>query len=69
MKKIFLIACYLIIYVATFAQPNITIFSPSSGEVGSAVVITGTGFSTILNQNIVFLELLKLRLQLQVLQV
>jgi hypothetical protein len=54
MKKIFLIACYLIISVATFAQPNITMFSPSSGEVGSAVVITGTGFNTILNQNIVF---------------
>ncbi len=36
------------------AQPVITSFSPASGAVGSSVTITGTGFNTTANQDIVF---------------
>ena len=36
------------------AQPSITSFSPGSGPVGSAVTITGSGFSTNAADNIVF---------------
>lgn len=54
MKKIFLITCNLLIGVMSFALPVITTFSPSSGPIGSSVTITGTGFNTTANQNVVF---------------
>ncbi len=34
--------------------PTITSFSPSNGEVGSSVTITGTGFSTTASNNVVY---------------
>ena len=37
-----------------YAQPVITSFAPESGAIGSSVTITGTGFNTTVNQNIVF---------------
>jgi hypothetical protein len=37
-----------------FSQPAVTSFSPASGPVGTAVTITGTGFSSTANNNIVF---------------
>jgi hypothetical protein len=54
MKKTILITWSILICIASFAQPKITAFSPASGAIGSNVTITGTGFNTTANQNIVF---------------
>ncbi|MFT3932564.1 MAG: FG-GAP-like repeat-containing protein [Chitinophagaceae bacterium] len=37
-----------------FAQPKITSLSPLAAPVGSTIVITGSGFSTVLTENIVW---------------
>ncbi|PWV56398.1 FG-GAP-like repeat-containing protein [Chitinophaga sp. S165] len=42
-----------------FAQPVIQSFAPVSGPVGTSVTITGTGFSAVLNNNIVFFGAVK----------
>jgi uncharacterized delta-60 repeat protein/gliding motility-associated-like protein len=40
--------------IGTFSQPTITSFAPTSAPIGSIVTITGTNFSTILANNIVY---------------
>jgi hypothetical protein len=42
-----------------FAQPVITGFSPSSGQVGTTVTISGSGFSTVVADNIVYFGAVK----------
>ena len=42
-------------FIKITAQPIINSFTPSSGAAGTIVTITGTGFNTIINNNIVFL--------------
>lgn len=54
MKKILLLTYSLLICAVSFAQPVITTFSPTMDTIGSSVTITGTGFNTTANQNIVF---------------
>jgi hypothetical protein len=54
MKKTFLIACSMLICIASYAQPTLTTFAPTSGPIGSSVTLTGTGFNVASNQNIVF---------------
>ena len=43
-----------LISVSLFAQPAITSFTPASGPIGTAVVITGSNFSPTPSANIVF---------------
>lgn len=38
----------------TYGQPQINGFTPTTGSIGSSVIISGTGFSTTPSQNIVF---------------
>ena len=54
MKKLFLLTYSILISVISFAQPSIITFSPVMDTIGSSVTITGTGFNSIANQNIVF---------------
>jgi len=51
-KSIFCLALFISIQV--FAQPTITSFTPKSGTVGSTVTISGTNFSSIPENNIVY---------------
>jgi hypothetical protein len=45
----------ILVAAISFAQaPTITSFSPTQAEVGASVTITGTGFSTTANDNIVY---------------
>jgi|GEM_PF-2459477 len=45
----------LVLSLSTFAQqPVITSFSPQSGAVGTTVTVTGSGFNTVLTDNIVY---------------
>ncbi len=47
----------LVLFITSFtalAQPTITNFAPTSGPIGTTVIITGTNFSTTLANNIVF---------------
>ncbi|MEO6314054.1 MAG: FG-GAP-like repeat-containing protein [Chitinophagaceae bacterium] len=44
----------LLVFSQTFAQPQITVVSPAAAPVGSTVVITGSGFSTTVADNIVW---------------
>ena len=57
-SALFKLLVIVIIFVSMsnilFAQPTISSFSPISGAIGSSVTITGTGFNTTANQNIVF---------------
>ena len=53
---------YLLVFVSqlSFSQiPTITSFSPASAEVGDTVTITGTNFSTIPANNIVYFGAVK----------
>jgi len=54
MRNLLFIICFFFVSLPIFAQPNITTFSPTSGAIGSSVIITGTGFNPTANQNIVF---------------
>src|SRR5690349_21713047 len=45
----------LLFYQAAFTQPVINSFSPTSGRVGTHVTITGTGFSPLIDSNIVYI--------------
>ena len=51
-KSLFLISFFL--SHSLFAQPVINSFSPTSGSVGASVTITGTGFNTVADSNIVY---------------
>jgi hypothetical protein len=55
MKKHFaLLTISLFAFFVNFAQPVIQSFAPASGPVNTPVTITGTGFSTVASDNIVF---------------
>ncbi len=54
MKKLYASSICFLICVAAFAQPVITSFSPASGPVGTAVTISGSNFSSVPANNIVF---------------
>jgi len=43
-------------YTVTLSPPKITSFSPSSGPVGTAVTITGTGFDATIANNTVYFD-------------
>ena len=43
-------------YTVTLSPPTITSFSPSSGPVGTAVTITGTGFDATIANNTVYFD-------------
>jgi gliding motility-associated-like protein len=55
-KFIVAIAFFLVTFTnfVAFAQPTITSFTPTSGTVGTSVIITGTNFSTTAANNTVF---------------
>ncbi len=53
MKKILVVGFYLLQF-QIFGQPVISSFAPVSGPIGTPVTITGTGFSSNTNNNIVF---------------
>jgi hypothetical protein len=53
-KQLTLLTTCLLAFFVTFSQPVIQSFSPASGDINSAVTITGTGFSTVAAGNIVF---------------
>ncbi|OQP66853.1 hypothetical protein A3860_00340 [Niastella vici] len=48
---------------AVLAQPVINSFSPTSGPVGTSVTITGTGFNTLSDSNIVYFGAVRATLQ------
>ena len=50
----FLILVFCLLQVQAFSQPVISTFSPSSGPVGSVVTIAGSGFSSTINNNVVY---------------
>ena len=50
----FIFLFFLLIGTSSFAQPIISSFTPMSGPSGTAVTITGTGFSTTASDNIVY---------------
>jgi hypothetical protein len=49
-----LVLAFLFVSVGVLAQPTITSFSPTSGPVGTSVVITGTNFNATPASNTVF---------------
>lgn len=53
-KHLALFATSLLACLVSFAQPVIQSFLPASGPVNTSVTITGTGFSTVATDNIVF---------------
>ncbi len=53
MKTIFLLLA-ITLSISIFAQPSISSLAPSSGPIGTTVIITGTNFNTIPTNNIVF---------------
>lgn len=60
MKKYLLIlTAFLLSAVTIYAQPTITSFAPTSGPVGTEVTITGTNFSNIPANNIVYFGAVK----------
>ncbi len=54
--KTLLLPLYLIVVFSTvvLSQPVITSFTPTSGSIGTSVTISGTGFSSIPTNNIVY---------------
>ncbi|HEY8895636.1 MAG TPA: FG-GAP-like repeat-containing protein [Niastella sp.] len=58
-KKLLLHTIFILVFKTTFAQPVIHAISPSSGAVGSAVIITGENFNTIPGNNIVYFGFVK----------
>src|SRR5690349_7542919 len=40
--------------ITCFGQPKINSFTPTSGSIGTAVTITGSGFNPVATSNIVF---------------
>jgi hypothetical protein len=53
-KRLLLSLISILFSFYLFAQPTISSFSPASGPVGTSVTISGTNFSTVLANNIVF---------------
>ncbi|MFL5746905.1 MAG: beta strand repeat-containing protein [Niastella sp.] len=53
-KPLSLLAFSIFTFLASFAQPVIQSFSPKSGATNSSVTITGTGFSNVTTDNIVY---------------
>jgi len=58
-KKCFLLSLFSVLTLQLWSQPVISSFSPASGNVGSTVIITGTGFSTTAANNIVYFGAVK----------
>lgn len=52
-RALVMIVCCLFFSMAAFAQPTITSFTPTAGQVGAIVSITGTNFNTTATNNIV----------------
>ncbi|MES2372130.1 MAG: IPT/TIG domain-containing protein, partial [Bacteroidota bacterium] len=52
--KNFLLIPILMVCMSGFAQPTISSFSPTSAAVGATITITGTNFSSVATDNIVF---------------
>ena len=59
LRNCMLLIAVLFFSVPVFAQPTVTSFSPASGPVGTSVTITGTNFSAIPVNNIVFFGAVK----------
>jgi hypothetical protein len=58
-KHLTLLTTSLFTFFVSFAQPVIQSFSPASGAVNTPVIITGTGFSTVASDNIVYFGAIK----------
>lgn len=60
-KRLFLLAfaSLVLFQVSLIAQPTITSFAPSSGVIGTSVIITGTNFSSTPANNIVYFGAVK----------
>ncbi len=55
MKSLYSVACAILISIQAFGQvPVISDFAPTSGRVGTSVIITGSNFSTTPSTNIVY---------------
>ncbi|HEV8505747.1 MAG TPA: FG-GAP-like repeat-containing protein [Chitinophagaceae bacterium] len=59
MRRLILFFSVILFSINNFAQPVITSFTPSSGNVGTSVVIKGSGFSTSPSNNIVYFGAVK----------
>lgn len=53
-KHLTLLATGLFAFLVSFSQPIIQSFQPASGQVNTPVTITGTGFSAVATDNIVY---------------
>ena len=53
-RILFMLVVFISNVVLSFAQPNITSFSPISGAPGDQVTINGSGYNTVLQNNSVF---------------
>ena len=53
--RFIIVAICCIIQIHVIAQPRISSFSPSSGPIGTIITITGTGFSSNINNNVVYI--------------
>lgn len=53
-KRLILLFCFSLFFLASQAQPRITSFSPTSGPIGTTVTINGINFSSTPANNIVF---------------
>src|SRR5580698_9232951 len=53
-QRLLCVCAALLFPFLLFAQPAISSFSPSSGPVGSTVVVNGSNFSSTTSANIVF---------------
>lgn len=58
-KSTFILLFLLCLSPYLYAQPTISSFSPSSGPVGTAVVINGTNFNSVAANNIVYFGAVK----------
>ncbi|MDP4238811.1 MAG: FG-GAP-like repeat-containing protein, partial [Bacteroidota bacterium] len=60
MKKLILLSlCLSLYFIGQGAVPTITGFSPTTGTIGTTVIITGTNFSTTPSNNIVYFGAVK----------
>lgn len=53
-NKISIIAAFFLVSISAFSQPTISSFAPESGPVGTSVIIMGSNFDPVLDNNIVF---------------
>lgn len=54
LNKLVLVLLFSAVTTICYTQPKITGFSPDIGPIGTSVTITGSGFSTIASENIVY---------------